>query len=56
MGSASLLLVTVDGTQLQVTGALAALGAMTTVAYDKIRKLRFNFNPGEISKLFKVAA
>ena len=51
--SASLLFVTVDGTQLQVTGALAALGAMTTVAYDIIRKLRFNFNPGEISTIIQ---
>ena len=36
--SDNLLLVTVDGTQLQVTEALAALGAMTKIeAYDKIR-------------------
>ena len=54
--SASLLFVTVDGTQLQVTGALAALGAITAVAYDKIRKFRFTFNLGEYSNLFKMVA
>ena len=35
--SASFLLVTVDGTQLQVTGGLAALGSITTVAYNKVK-------------------
>ena len=42
--SDSLLLVTVDGTQLQVTGALAAIGAMTKIeAYDKMRSFGSNF-------------
>ena len=45
--SDSLLLVTMDGTQLQVTGALVALGAMTTVGLRQNKKFRFNFNLGE---------
>ena len=46
MNSDSLLLVTMDGTQLQVTRALVALGVMTTVGLRQNKKFRFNFNPG----------
>ena len=49
--SDSLLLVTVDGTQLQVTGALADLGAMTKIeAYDKIRGSGSNLTRRKIFK------
>ena len=39
-------LVTVDGTQLQVTGALVALGAIIAIGLWKNKKIRFNFNLG----------
>ena len=54
--SASLLLVTVDGTQLQVTGGLAALGAITAAAYDKVKGSGSNLTREKYSNLFKMAA